>query len=64
MLTHALIKQMKKLSINGVSNDLLHFRVCQSHDSFTLLKVKGVIIFQQCQQAIVVLCTGYRQEGF
>jgi hypothetical protein len=30
--------------------------VGQSHDSFTLLSVKDLMLFQRCQQAIQVLC--------
>jgi hypothetical protein len=35
--------------LNSVSNDLLPFRVRQSHDSFILLSVKDVMLFQHCQ---------------
>jgi hypothetical protein len=42
---------------------LLSFMVRESHDSFTLLSVKDVMLFQHCQQAIQVLCTAYRQEA-
>jgi hypothetical protein len=41
---------------------LIPFMVGQSHDSFTLLSVKDVMLLHHCQQAIQVLCTGYRQE--
>jgi hypothetical protein len=37
--------------------------VGQSHDSFTLLRVKDVMLFQHYQQTIQLLCTGYRQEA-
>jgi hypothetical protein len=43
-----------------VSNELLPLMVGQSHDSFTLLGVKDVMLFQHCQQAIQVLFRGYR----
>jgi hypothetical protein len=55
-------KILQEILLNSVSNDLLPFMVGQSHDSFTLLSVKDVMLFQHCQQAIQVLCTGYRQE--
>jgi hypothetical protein len=42
----------------SVSYKLLSFRVGQSHDSFTLLSIKNVILFQHCQQVIQVLCIG------
>jgi hypothetical protein len=37
--------------------------VGQSHDGFTLLSVKDVMLFQRYQQTIQVLCMGYRQEA-
>jgi hypothetical protein len=43
--------------------ELLPFMVGQSQDSFTLLSVKAVMLFQPCQQVILVLCTEYRQEA-
>jgi hypothetical protein len=46
--------------LNTVSHDLLPYTVGQSHDSLTLLSVKDVMLFQQCQQTIEV--RGYRQE--
>jgi hypothetical protein len=49
--------------LNSVSNELLPFMVGQSHDSFTLLSVKEVMLFQHCQQTIQVLCTGHKQEA-
>jgi hypothetical protein len=39
---------------------LLPFLAGQSHDSFTLLSVKHVMLYQHCQRAIQVLCTGYK----
>jgi hypothetical protein len=33
--------------------------VGQNHDSFTLLGVKDVMLFQHFQQAIQVMCTGH-----
>jgi hypothetical protein len=33
---------------NSVANDLLPFIAGQSHDSFTLLGVKDVMLFQHC----------------
>jgi hypothetical protein len=56
-------KILKERLLNSVSNDLLPFMVGQSHDSLTLLRVKEVMLFQHCQQAIQVLCTGHRQEA-
>jgi hypothetical protein len=50
--------------LNSVSTDLIPFMVGQSHDNFTLLSVKDVMLFQHCQQAIQVLYTGYRQVAF
>jgi hypothetical protein len=38
------------------------FMVGQNHDRFTLLSVKDVMSFQQCQPAIQELCKGYRQD--
>jgi hypothetical protein len=38
--------------------------VGQSLDGFTLLSVEDVVLFQHCQQAIKVLCMGYKQEVF
>jgi hypothetical protein len=49
--------------LNSVYNDLLPFVVGLSHDSFTLLSVKNVMLFQHCQQAIQALCTGFSQEA-
>jgi hypothetical protein len=46
--------------LNSVSNEWLPLMVGQSHDSFTLLSVKDVMLFQHCQQAIYLVCTGYR----
>jgi hypothetical protein len=43
-------------------SDLLPLMVGQSHDSFTLLSVKDVMLFQHCWQANQVLSMGYRQE--
>jgi hypothetical protein len=49
----------------GVFSKWLPVIVGQSHDSFTLLSVKDVMLLQLCQQVIQVqLCTGYRQESF
>jgi hypothetical protein len=49
--------------VNSISNDLLPIRVEQSHASFTLLSVKGLMLFQHCKQAVQVLfMAGYRQE--
>jgi hypothetical protein len=44
--------------LNSVSNDLLRFVVGHSHDCFTLLSVKDVMLFVHCQQVIQQLCTG------
>jgi hypothetical protein len=52
---------LQETLLNGVSYDLLPFMVGQSYDSFTLLSVKDVMLFQHCQLAIQVLCTGHRQ---
>jgi hypothetical protein len=49
--------------LNSVSYDLLPFMVGQSQDNFTLPSVKDVMLFQHCQQAIQVLCTGYRLKA-
>jgi hypothetical protein len=54
---------LQKTLLNSVSNDLLPFMVGQSHDNLTLLRVEEVMLFQHCQQAIQVLCTGHRQEA-
>jgi hypothetical protein len=40
------------------SNELLPFMVEQSHGRFNLQSVKDVMLFQHCQQAILILCTG------
>jgi hypothetical protein len=38
--------------------------VGQSHDSFALVNVVDVMFFfQDCQQAIEVMCTGHTQEA-
>jgi hypothetical protein len=42
---------MQEALLNSVSNDLLSFLVGQIHNSFTLLSVKEVLLFQHCQQA-------------
>jgi hypothetical protein len=52
---------LQETLLNSVSNDLLPFMVGQSHDSLTQLRVKDVMLFQNCQQAIQVLYTGHRQ---
>jgi hypothetical protein len=62
--TNIVRKSRRKQLSNSVSNDLLPFMVGQSHDSFTLLSVKNGMLFQQCQQAIQVLCIGCRQQVF
>jgi hypothetical protein len=51
-------KSRRKL-LNSVSNDLLPLMVGQSYDSFTLLSVTDVMLFQHCQQVIQVPCMGY-----
>jgi hypothetical protein len=56
-------KILQETFLNSVSNNFLPFVVGQSHVSFTVLSVKDVMLFQHCQQAIQVLCTGYRQEA-
>jgi hypothetical protein len=43
---------LQETLLNSVSNDSLPFMVGQSHDSFTPLSVKDVMLFQHCQQAI------------
>jgi hypothetical protein len=35
-----------------IINDLFPFMVGQSHDSFTLLSIKDVMLLQHCQQAM------------
>jgi hypothetical protein len=50
----------KETLMSSVSDELLPFVVGQSRDSFTLLRVKDVMLFQHCQQVIHVLCTGCR----
>jgi hypothetical protein len=60
-------KHCSKLSqetlLNSVSYDLLRFTARQSHDSFTLLSVKDVMLFQHCEQAILVLFMGYIKKA-
>jgi hypothetical protein len=34
-----------------------------SRDSFALLSAKDVMLFHHCQQAIQMVCMGYRQEA-
>jgi hypothetical protein len=53
-----LFENLAANTFESVSYDLLPLNVGQSHDSFTLLSVKDVKLFQHCQQAIKVLCTG------
>jgi hypothetical protein len=55
------LKILQETLLNSASKDFLPFMVGQSHDSFTLLSVKDLMLFQHGQQAIQVLCTGYRQ---
>jgi hypothetical protein len=45
-------KILQETLLNSVSDDLLPLMVGQSHDSFTLLSVKDVMLFQHCQQVI------------
>jgi hypothetical protein len=59
-----IVKKKKNVAENTVEYDFLHFMVGQSHDSFKLLSVKDVMLFQHCQLAIQLLCKGYRQEAF
>jgi hypothetical protein len=54
---------MQETLLNIACNELLPFMVGQNRDSFTLLSVQDVMLFQHCQQVITVLCTGYRQEA-
>jgi hypothetical protein len=60
-------KHCSKISLetllSSVFNDLLPFMVGQSHDSFTLLSVKDMMLYQHFLQAIQELCTGCRQEA-
>jgi hypothetical protein len=53
-------KILQETFFNSVSNELFPYMIGQSHDNFTLLSVKDVMLFQQCVQAIQVLCTGCR----
>jgi hypothetical protein len=46
--------------LNSVANEWLPFMVGQSKDSFTLLSVMDVVLLHHCQQAIHLVCTGYR----
>jgi hypothetical protein len=46
--------------LNSVSIEMLPFKVGEKHDSFTLMSVKDVMVFQHCQHAIHLVCTGYR----
>jgi serine/threonine protein kinase len=57
-------KILQETLLNSVSNELLPFLVGHSHDSFILLSIQDVLLVQHSQQAIQVLCTGYRQEAF
>jgi hypothetical protein len=58
-----LFKHLAGSTFNSVFKDLLLFMVGQNHDSFTLLGVKDVMLFQHCQEAMKVLSTGDRQEA-
>jgi hypothetical protein len=58
-----LLENLAGTLLNSVSKELLPFMVGQSHDSFTLLRVKDEMLIQHCQQAIQVMRTGYRQEA-
>jgi hypothetical protein len=42
---------LQKMLLNSVANDLLPFMVKISHESFTLLRVNDVGLFQHGQQA-------------
>jgi hypothetical protein len=55
----ALFEKLAGYTFEKFFIDLLPFVVTQSHDSFTLLSLKDVMLSQYCQQAITVLCTGY-----
>jgi hypothetical protein len=57
------LKISQETLLNCVSNDLLPFMVGQSHYSLKLLSVMDVMLFQHYQQAIHVLCVGYRSEA-
>jgi hypothetical protein len=46
-----------------MSNDWLPLMVAQSHDDFTLLDVKDVMLCQHCQRAIQVLRMRNRQKA-
>jgi hypothetical protein len=48
--------------LNSVSNDLFPFMVGQSHDSFTLLSVKDMMLVQHCQ-VIHLVCIGVQIGG-
>jgi hypothetical protein len=54
LYTHS-SKILQETLLHSVSNELLPCRVGKSYDSFTLLIVKDVMLFQHCQKAIQVL---------
>jgi hypothetical protein len=56
-------KISQETHLNSVTYDLLPFMVGQRHESFTLLSVNDVMLFQHCQQAIKVMCTRHREEA-
>jgi hypothetical protein len=56
-------KILQETRLNRVANGLLPFLVGQSHESFTLLIVNGVGLFQHCHQANKVICMECRQEA-
>jgi hypothetical protein len=43
-------QQANQVLCNGISNALLPFMVGQSHDRFTLLRVKNVMLLQYCSK--------------
>jgi hypothetical protein len=57
------LKILQERLLNRAFNDWLPLMVGQSHDSFTLLSVRDVMLFQPFQQAIQVLNMEYRQEA-
>jgi hypothetical protein len=57
------LKILQESRLSTVYNDLIPFTVGQSRESSTLLSVKDAMLFQHRQQAIQVLCIGYRQEA-